>query len=343
MTTGLAIAALTVAAGIACGQPERPAARVLGRGVRATPVRVAPAVLEGGRAVRIGDWRAYQVSRGAHDTCRDYRVFDCYGDDNFDGIPDGGTACGLGEDNRWFFGTGYCNGFYTNDMTVAPDTIIEEGVWRADVAWQWTCLAPPGETEQCVIAIFLQNSDPTRCEDDSFDYPGWMFDLGELECNPVNYYFELFDISAIGRWTLPPSGRGSYAVMFLTDDGEALASCAQPMLWGNTGGPGWQGPEQIDDDAPLDGTHELPTECYTYSFGVCPDPLGGMAQFWGERLEPPGNRADFDGDGEADTRDVIAFLSAWRSCATGADCDVDGGCNSLDVLCYLDLWVTCRD
>lgn len=336
------IVAVFAAAGVAQAQPERPAPRVLETGTRVEPVRVAPAVLEDGRAVRIGEWRAYGAARGPHDTCRDYRVFDCYGDDNFDGHPEGGAACGIGEADRWFFGTGYCNGFYSNDMTVAPDTIIEEGVWRADLAWYWSCLTFPGESEQCVIAVFLQSSDPTDCEDDSFDYPGWMFDLGELRCNTGSYYYELFDISSIGRWTLPPGGRGSYVVMFLTDDGEELASCAQPMQWGSTGGPGFQGPEQLDDDAPLDGMHDVPTECYTYSFD-CPDPLGGMAQFWGERLDPPGSRADFDGDGLADTRDVLAFLSAWRLCVGGADCDDDGRCTSMDVLCYLDLWTTCRD
>jgi hypothetical protein len=331
-------------AGAAHAQSERPALRLLERGVRIEPARVAAAALERGEVVRVGPWQAYGAARDSHAPCGDQRVFECYGDSDFDGAPDD-SVCGLGS-TRWWFGSAYCSGFATNDMTVAPDTFLGQGAWRADVAWNWTCGGTL--TEQCVLGVFTQTSDPTLCEADSFDLSGWIFDFGELECNTGGYYYNALDISAIGRWELPPSGKGSYAVMFLTDDGDALASCAQPMLWGspNNGGdpngPGAQFTEQIDDDNPRDSVHDVPTECYTYSFGVCPDPLGAMAQFWGERANPPGSRADFNGDTFIDSRDVLAFLAAWNACGAGADCDEDGRCTSLDVLCFLDTWVECR-
>ncbi len=166
-----------------------------------------------------------------------------------------------------------------------------------------------------------------------------MFDFGELQTNPGGYYFSLIDIETLGRWTLPQDGSGSYVISFRTDNGNAPATCVQTMLWGspnNTGGdpdgPGWQGPFQIEYN-----------ECYDYTIGACPDPLGGMAQFWGTREDPPGDRADFNGDGFTDTRDVTAFLAAWAVCAPEADCNHDRQCDTRDVLCYLSLWAECRD
>ena len=344
-TVGLA--GLMVFAGAAVAQGDRPALERTDRGVRVEPLRVAPAVYQDGALQRTGEWIDYTPPPArSGDTCRDNRVFACYGDHDFDGYPDDAGGCGL-DDSRWFFGSGYCGStFFTNDMTVAPDTIISEGVWRADLAWYWT--GDANGSEQCVIAIFLQESNANACELNSFDYPGWMIDLGELPENPGSYYLASIDLSVIGRWTLPQDGSGSYAILYLTDDGTQPATCAQPMLWGspnNAGGdpdgPGSQGPMQFDD-ANGDGQHD-PSECFDYTFGICPDPLGGMAQFWGTREHPPGNRADFNGDGMTNTRDVIAFLAAWSACATDADCDADGQCTSLDVLCYLERWIECRD
>ncbi len=339
------LAGLSLAGGTSFARGERPPPRLLENGHDVVPLRVAPAAFENGVVQRTGDWVGYSRSRGGHDLCHDYRVFDCYGDHDWDGVPDDRGGCGQGG-ARWWFGTGYCNLFFTNDMTLAPDALGAEGLWRADIAWHWTCAGH--KSQQCVLAIFMQSSDARACEPDSFDLPGWLVDFGDLWCNQPYYFRASIDISGIGRWELSDGGAGSYSVMYLTDDGAAPAACAQPMLWGGPNssggdpdGPGAQWEAQIDDDAPADLVHELPTECYTYAFG-CPDPLGAMAQLWGERLDPPGNRADFNGDGAADTRDVIAFLAAWRLCADGVDCDGDGRCTTMDVLCFLDRWIECR-
>lgn len=329
---------LVLASGSAWGQGE-PEPLPLGLEVR--PLRAAPAVLVDGRAARVGPWEPMGASREWHDLCQDYRIYDCYGDGDWNGYPDGGLDCGLGGDaSRWSFGSGFCNPFFTNDMVLADDTILEEGAWRADVAWYWSCAG--FDREQCVVAVFTQRSSADLCEPDSLDYAGWMFDFGELDCTPSGYYFAAIDISPLGRWTLPPEGRGSHAVLFLTDDGTSPASCAQPMLWGVTGRDhGSQGPGQLDDVSG-DGEHQVPEECFTYAFDLCPDPLGGMVQFWGERAGERPRRADFDGNGRVDSRDVIAFLNAWRGCDFGSDCTGDGGCTSQDVLCFLDAWVSCE-
>ena len=50
--------------------------------------------------------------------------------------------------------------------------------------------------------------------------------------------------------------------------------------------------------------------------------------------------ADFNGDGRADTLDVLAFLNAWSAGDRSADFDGDGSVNTLDVLAFLNAWAT---
>lgn len=324
------------AAALAQGQksPE-----LLGNAVEATPVRIAPAVSNGSGFYLVGDWIDYDGGLG-----RSSVVFDCYGDADSDGVPDGAGACGLGS-SRWFFGTGYCTGLTTNDMTL--DWQVD--LLRVDLAWYWSCLAPQGggEVEDCEVLVLTQDSIP--CEGDSFDYSGWLIDFGSLSCNSGAYYYANVDISGDGRaWPYPPSGVGSYIMAFLTSDGATLATCAQPMLWGTgdaRGDPnasGTQGPNQLDDDSPLDGFHSVTTECYTYSFGVCPDPLGAMAQFWGDLQCCGCDYADCDANNGIDTRDFTCYLNRWAANEPSADCDSNGVVDTRDFTCFLDIWVTCR-
>ncbi|HZW08741.1 MAG TPA: GC-type dockerin domain-anchored protein [Phycisphaerales bacterium] len=51
-----------------------------------------------------------------------------------------------------------------------------------------------------------------------------------------------------------------------------------------------------------------------------------------------GCTADFNGDGLADTRDVLAFLNAWNSDDAGSDINNDGAIDTRDVLAFLNLW-----
>lgn len=52
----------------------------------------------------------------------------------------------------------------------------------------------------------------------------------------------------------------------------------------------------------------------------------------------PRCRADVNGDGAADTQDVLAFLNLWNADDPGADFDDDGTINTQDVLAYLNAW-----
>jgi len=55
-------------------------------------------------------------------------------------------------------------------------------------------------------------------------------------------------------------------------------------------------------------------------------------------LEYQGCRADFNGDGEVNTLDVLAFLNAWAAGDPSADFNGDGVINTLDVLAFLNAW-----
>jgi len=48
--------------------------------------------------------------------------------------------------------------------------------------------------------------------------------------------------------------------------------------------------------------------------------------------------ADFNGDGDVNTLDVLTFLNAWNAEDPSADIDGDGDVNTLDVLAFLNLW-----
>jgi hypothetical protein len=322
---------------------DKPTPQLLESGIYVAPQKIARIRYENGQIVRVGDWMDYNGSTRGHGG----RVFDCYGDADSDGFMDDTGGCGLSS-SRWFFGTGYCNGVATNDMVVDGGTDLGAGMDRADFGWYWSCIGTP--VEECNVAVFTQESNPVNCEADSFDYSGWLISFGSLSCNIGSYYYTNVDISSVGTWPIPTGGAGSYIMAFLTSGGTALASCAQPMLWGdgvNDGGAvadprGSQETQQLDDDAPLDGTHSLPTECYTYSYGVCPNPLGAMLQFWGERGGDPCEFADCDGNGVVDTRDFTCYLNRWVPKNPIADCDGNGIIDTRDFICFLNLWTACR-
>jgi hypothetical protein len=52
--------------------------------------------------------------------------------------------------------------------------------------------------------------------------------------------------------------------------------------------------------------------------------------------------ADFNGDGDVNTQDVLAFLNAWNNQDPSSDCNEDGAVNTQDVLCFLNVWNGCR-
>ena len=320
-----------LAAGVAAGQGDRVLQR-LDVGIEVSPVAVAPAVWGPGGLQSVGDWIPY--GWGVRREPREM-VFDC--------IRGTGDCAG----GIVFGGTGYCNMFVTNDMTVGADTDLDRGLERLDFAWYWTC--DGFGTETCIIGIWTQDSVP--CDPDSFEYDGWLLNFGTLSCNPGGYYYTNADLSSVsGTWPVPTNGTGSYAVAFgqeVTSSGTlVLATCAQPMLWatgedrGDPGARGTQGPEQLDDTLVADGSHTS-SECYSYSIAECPYELGVAAGFWGY-LNNPCAYSDCNGDGTVNTQDFACFFNLWVPKDPGADCDNDGTVNTQDFTCFLNQWVTCR-
>jgi hypothetical protein len=53
----------------------------------------------------------------------------------------------------------------------------------------------------------------------------------------------------------------------------------------------------------------------------------------------PACRADMNGDGVVDTRDVITFLNYWAAQAPEGDFDANGTIDTRDVIAFLNVWV----
>ncbi len=345
--TVCACVGMSVGAASVVAQGERPQLQMLDVAIEVSPLRVAKVRYEDGRVRVVSEWNEYEL--GTTGRRKLTRVYDCFGDDDSDGFMDDTNNCFSNSTSRWFFGSAYCNMFVTNDHTVWDQTDIDAGFQRVDLAWYWTCSG--SGTESCYIAVVTQDSVP--CEPDSFDYSGWVFDYGDLDCNPgAGYYFYTNTELSTGNWPISAGGTGSHTLLFAQDvtssGGLVVATCAQPMLWGSgiAGGAsntmrGTQNELQFDDDNPIDGLHSF-AECYDYTH-ECPDPLGAMVQFWGDCVQDGDcSDADVTGDGMVDTQDFIAYLNLWADRDDAAECNGDGRVNSQDVLCFLIRWNECR-
>ncbi len=324
-------------ASIAVGQSQDQTLQQIGPAAQLEPIQIAKVAMKDGKVVFQGDWMPYN---GGNTRADGVRIFYCFGDADSDRFMDDMGGCGLGS-SRWFFGTGFANLFVTNDMVVVSDTDIGAGSHSVDFAWYFTCSGASSET--CVVAIFTQESEP--CDADTFDYSGWLLDFGTLTCNPGGYYYTNVDLTT-GSWPLPTDGAGSYVIIYAqevtTSGAFIMSTLAQPMLWGtgDAGGApdmvGSQGVNQFDEVV-VDLSHTS-SECFTYSFtSICPSVLGAMMQFWGQR-GGTGCYADFNGDGQVNTQDFLAYLGAWAAGDLAADCNDDGQINTQDFLCFLGLW-----
>ena len=287
-------------------------------------------------------------------------------------------------DSRWDLGRTYCNMYASNDMEFDPDcgglyVSRLQIAWYWHVNGEGT-----GENCAIVVETFEDFDDTCQSGDpngmgESLGAVILLF--GYMNGDPGEYWFTDTEdrLCGLDQLSLPVDGAGSYTMWLLTYVGDdpnypddfSLATCAQPMLWGtgtnewpeqdcvNRGlgscpypdGPGdssHQGPIQWDDDNPSDGWHqpgEAPDgECYDFTFGLCPDPLGAMACFYvdGECGEQcPG---DIDGDGDTDHADLGELLPAWCSHEgdpnwnAAADLDGDGHVGHGDLGALLGDW-----
>lgn len=204
--------------------------------------------------------------------------FDCF-DPNATGFPEDTDGCALGS-SRWYFGSTYNNPFCTNDMTLAAGSAaINDGTQHG---WYWT------NGGQCNVAVFHAEDFDNTCAgpDSGGTFSGVIYDFGSVPSGGY-YYYNPLDLTPYGlNMANPADGSGANIHLLGSFNGSTffLASTAQLMLWGTNvvTRAGDQGEIQWDDDAPTDGTHGAPTECYSYAYGLCPDPLGAMYASYGE-------------------------------------------------------------
>lgn len=280
-------------------------------GPQIEPIAVAKVKRVNGQIVLDGEWIPYGFEgRKAGGVLP---VFDCFGRSPIPFLSQhigtnsvyGPMSCvgpnGTTNDDgtRYFYTPPYTNANMIDDMQdvrCPPGTAISE----VELAWYWN----PPVASQLYVVIFPYEellastdpcSDPTTFTDTGGG--GIAINYGVLAPSaPFFYYSWLTGLAGIGV-LLPstddngdPSGRpdGSYQLIFadsVTPSGIVFTTNeVQPMLWGtgDANGETWRAGRQhsrgYDDDNPLDGTFAL-DECYDYSIGTCPDPLGKCIAF----------------------------------------------------------------
>jgi len=261
-----------------------------------------------------------------------------------------GLDCGLGT-SRWYFGTAYCNVYYTNDIQkYSNDAYQGKTSTRVQFGWYFTC-ATGISSEPCLVAVFTAEGFDDTCAgpDVGSGYSGVVYNFGTQACNPGGYFFTDVDLSTQTFGHMLPQNGGAYQVFFLssfsTTSTSILSSCAQPMLWGTKpSNPSQQGPIEWDDDGGVgapgsgDGSHTAPTECYDYTFGVCPDPLGGLLCFYGEDLGGGVCRPDCNLDGRPTVNDFICFQAKWKAQDPYGDYDKSGTYTVNDFIRFQAAW-----
>jgi hypothetical protein len=277
------LAACSIAGLASAGGPELSS---LSNGIKVQPERIAGVDRDGNM---LTPW--YYLDNQNDAPCGTTMAFDCFEPVAGGGAPTGGIACGLGtEGSRWFFTVNnipsYCNLVATNDMSLATCVNVTES-GHIEYGWYWYGDGNSLGSEQCQILVFPAE-DWDDCNGFGNFYNGVLLGYAPLQTNPGGYYYS--DVNTLCdsnlNLMLPTDGHGAYQIAFWQDVNNNIpATCAQPMLWGekDTTGctQGLTNEFQWDDDNPADYTY-ISNECYTYAFGLCPDPLGAMFCMLGE-------------------------------------------------------------
>jgi hypothetical protein len=249
-------------------------------------------------------------------------AFDCFSPD-VNGYPtDGlyGADCGMGS-SRWYLGTTYHNPHHAFDIHLSPGT---EGKLATRIEFAWFDSRP---YRQPFYALLWPIEDyDASCTGPAFSstYDGIIIEVNEWQWG--RWFIDVRNITI--PFQLPVDGVGGIVAIYAQDiTGSSItfvSPSVQPMLWGtfdpNCDPPGnntnFQVATQWDDDNPLDGSfNPAPPpagECYSYYYGVCPDPLGAMYCFY-VNSGPEHLRCDANCDGVFDGFDVDPFFLLLQS------------------------------
>jgi hypothetical protein len=251
-----------------------------------------------------------------------------------------GDACDLNQDGQpdcpkyfWWFGAGYRNPFWVNDMTVVSGT---EGSQATGLVPVWYVSNTQNNT--FIMAIFTAEDFDDTCNGPAAGniYDGVAFNFGTIG---TGGWYSTICLDGTGLFLqMPTDGSGAYMAVYLSslDPPTLYPENAQPFLWGTKpNNPSQQGPMQWDDDNPTDGQHTAPDECYNYTFGVCPDPLGASMAFWAAAAGCQPNNGDVDDNGCVDDADLLAVLLAFGGSGGPEDTDCNGVVDDADLLSVL--------
>jgi len=329
---------------------QRPTVTAAGHPTRVEPTKVAGIrKLANGKYEMTTPWMQTHGNGVGNDQGFDMIYDSAQVDDN--GAPIGGTECGLpGDGYRWLLnnncdGAKYNNPYATWWMTI-DNKYAGAQAPEASLHWYWTAAG----NGTYYVAVFTSEDVSQDCSLPSEDnvYDGVV--LGFNDNLGSGYFYTVFDGTAYDLfWTMPSDSTGGI-IEILADffDGQTLTLAvgpAQPMLYGtsNNGGlpgrPGVSGDPTWSDDggtcpASPDGTHS-DNECYSYAFGVCPDPLTNMITFFGNA---GGNQcyADCDGNGSLDIFDFLCFTNDFNSNGAYSNCDGNNSHDIFDFLCFVN-------
>lgn len=266
-------------------------------------------------------------------------AFDCFSPDA-SGFPSDdlyGTGCGSGS-SRWYLGTTYDNPHHAYDIHLTPGT---EGALATRMEFAWYDSRPTNTGESFYVVTFPIEDYEASCVGNppfTTSYNGVIFSFGVLAPGSGYYYTDITGLTI--PFQLPIDGVGGVVTIYaqnVTASSITLSSAYhQPMLWGTFDSacipagtnPNFQVHTQWDDDNPLDGSFNpaVPPngECYSYYYGVCPDPLGAMVCYYAVPV-PDTLRCDANCDTYFDGFDIDPFFLLLQSVddwhAAGYTCD----------------------
>lgn len=247
--------------------------------------------------------------------------------------------------NRWYLGATYNNPFVSADLETSPRgrgaacevvTIAwyaDEGDGNPDIDGDGL---PDGEIMFVAIQTFESMGVATCVDDGTEAFEGVIYQVAPINDGPCDtgfFCYWILEVDGTGLFhQMPADGVGGYQVILATDYDPVTGILTIPtgidpitlvglnvqlMLWGtgdnepiDDGRAGHDEDGQFDDDNPTDGSHNLAIECYSYLYGVCPDPLAPSVGFWinDASINCP---CDVSRDGAIDIADLGLLLGSF--------------------------------
>ncbi|MBK7403350.1 MAG: hypothetical protein IPJ41_01630 [Phycisphaerales bacterium] len=174
----------------------------------------------------------------------------------------------------------------------------------------------------------------------AFNTSGVVFN-SDLDGGPTHLLSPVYDLSgtsdpvlSYARWFYVDNNDGDRLVVEASSDGGATWTTLESLA---STGKAWFVPNfHLKDYIALTNNVRI-----RFSDSDNPDNSTNEAAidaFLIQEVDCGGCVADFNGDGNVNTQDVLAFLNAWNTGDSRADINGDGSVNTQDVLAYLNLW-----